>query len=168
MSDDVKLVKPRKKGRPQCVLCKQPILNDLKTCTETECDNPYYVHQECIKKGLVKKKLLTITCESCGTVDRYQKIESRPFYKYRWLAGLIFIFAVSFVPQIIARFSSPERVEKMGYVQLVLFSWIISFIFLMLLALFVILMTCIAKPLAFVRDTLMPPQVQYMHGGKAQ
>lgn len=151
------------KGRIQCIICdKHAVGGSLKCCTNAECPEPYYVHEECIRLQLVNRKLLKIKCESCEQEDRYQKIQSRPFYKYRWLMGIAFLLVVSFGPQSIARFSNPEKVEAMGHVQLVVFSWIVSFMVLLALALFVIVLTCMAKPLGFIRDTLMPAQIQYL------
>ena len=50
----------------------------------------------------------------------------------------------------------------MGSFQLIVFSWIISFMLLLGLAIFVILMTCMVKPLNFIRNTLMPAEVIFI------
>jgi hypothetical protein len=121
------------------------------------------VHDKCLKEALAKKTLVRLHCDACKNEDRYQKIQSRPFYKYRWLMGILFILAVSLGPQTVARFTVPERVAVMGWFQLIVFSWIISFMVLMGVAIFVILLTCVVKPARFIRDTLMPEQVTYIN-----
>ena len=76
--------------------------------------------------------------------------------------AVIFVLLASLGPQTIARITIPERTQAMGSFQLIVFSWIISFMLLLGLAIFVILMTCMVKPLNFIRNTLMPAEVIFI------